>query len=223
MVARSNVQMKSTVYTNSTLTSNCRVLNRLKNENNQKRNKAHRMSRSDMSVASNTGNSVASSCISVSSRNRRRNRQALQALSIEPFAGLSSSTKSTKPTKPPSSPKKWFKRRRHAKVAEDSSERENKNPMSILRNNKYHSLSGMEVRDPPPKNDTPTVRFAKGTIFQDPLQVERRKIPRTKDRLRKQRENTSIVYLVNTILPLFQCFWYRCMLGEEVITEYSLG
>ncbi len=205
MVARSTVQI--TVYTpDSTPTSNCRVLNRLKNENDKKRNKARRMSKSDMSVASNTGNSVASSCISVSSNSRRRNRQALQALSIEPFAGLSSSTKSTKPPKPTSSTKRWFKRRRNAKVAEDSSESENKNLISILRNNKYHSLSGMEVRDPPPKNDTPTVRFAVGTIFQDPFQVERRKIPRTKDRLRKQHENTSIVYLVSTIIPLFQCF-----------------
>ena len=207
MVARSNVQMRSIEYTNAP-TSNCRLVNRLKHENDCKRNKARRTSRSDRSVASNAGNSVASSCISVSSHNRRRNRQALQALSIEPFAGLSPSTKSTKRPKPTPSPKRWFKRRRNANVAEDSpsSESGSKNPESILRNNKYYSLSGIEVRDPPPKNGTLSVRFAEGTVFQDPLQVRRKRIPRTKDRLRQQRQNTSIIYLVSKILPLFQCF-----------------
>ena len=209
MVDRSNVGVMDDADNNNTSTSNCKVINRLKAENSYKKSRAREMSsRSDRSVASSACNSAASSCYSVSSRNRRRNREALiqqkvQALSIEPFAGLSTTPKATKPPKPVSSPRKWFKRRRDNKVA-DSSTSESRNPPSILRNNKYLSLSGMEERDPAPGNGGPTVRFAEGTVFQDPLIFQRRKVPRTKDRLRKQRQKSSVIHLVNRALPLFR-------------------
>lgn len=210
MIARSNVGVMDDTENNNTTTSNCKVINKLKAEISYKKSRAREMSsRSDRSVASSACNSAASSCYSVSSRNRRRNREALiqqqvHALSIEPFAGLSTTTKSTKPTKPASSPRKWFKRRRDNNKVADSSTSESRNPPSILRNNKYLSLSGMEERDPAPGNGGPTVRFAEGTVFQDPLIFQRRKVPRTKDRLRKQRQKSSVIHLVNRALPLFR-------------------
>ncbi len=210
MVDRSNAGVVYNAENNAS-TSNCKVIKRLKAENSYKKSRARQMSsRSDMSVASSACNSAASSCVSVSSHNRRRNREALlqqrvQALSIEPFSGLSTSTKPKKPPKPSSSPRKWFKRRRDNKVADSSSSTsESRNPASILRNNKHLSLSGMEDRDPPPGNGGPSVRFAEGTVFQDPCLLQRRRVPRTKDRLRKQRQKTSVVHLVNRALPLFR-------------------
>ena len=211
-------------------TGSCKILKRLKEENQQKT--ARTTTSSANSVASSiTGSTFGGSNTSVSSSMRRRNREALrskqtQIMSMAELAGFSATTKSKKNKKEKSTDNKisWFKR----KVKDSTPKRTNKvadwsvtisavnsivdiasvqskqlssndNIVSILRTNS-NSIS-------PPQS--PNVRFAEGTVFQDPNQTRRKKVPRIRGgkpnyQQRKQRatKKASNALSVNTDIPL---------------------
>ncbi len=214
-------------------TGSCKILKRLKEENQQKT--ARIITSSSNSVASSiTGSSFGGSIvsnISVSSSMRRRNREALrskqtQIMSMAELAGFSATTKSKKNKKEKSTDNKksWFKRKvkdskpkRTNKVADwsvtisavnsivDTASAQSKqlssndNLVSILRTNNS-SIT-------PPQS--PNVRFVEGTVFQDPHQTRRKKVPRIRGgqpnyQQRKQRaaKKASTALSVNTDTPL---------------------
>ncbi len=177
-------------------TGSCKILKRLKEENKQSKRTSSANSVSSSITSSSFGGSIVSN-ISGSSSTRRRNREALQSrqsqiMSMAELAGFSATTKSKKKK---SNEKKqssgWFKRK-----AKDATKRNNKvvdwsititevssttsnhaqhertsssdNPASILRTSRNCILPLCEN----------SVRFAEGTVFQDPNQVKRKKVPR---------------------------------------------
>eukprot|EP00531_Pseudo-nitzschia_arenysensis_P018939 CAMPEP_0116136980 /NCGR_PEP_ID=MMETSP0329-20121206/12017_1 /TAXON_ID=697910 /ORGANISM="Pseudo-nitzschia arenysensis, Strain B593" /LENGTH=341 /DNA_ID=CAMNT_0003631891 /DNA_START=312 /DNA_END=1337 /DNA_ORIENTATION=- len=177
-------------------TGSCKILKRLKEENKQSKRISSANSVTSSITGSSFGGSIASN-LSRSSSVRRRNREALQSkqtqiMSMAELAGFSASTKSKK--KKPTEKKQssgWFKRK-----VKDSTKRNNKvadwsvtitsvgsttsnhaqhertscsdNPASILR-------TSHDYIKPLCEN---SVRFAEGTVFQDPNQVKRKKVPR---------------------------------------------
>ena len=137
---------------------------------------------------------------SLGGTNRHRNRDALKRdRQTQNMFSFNTKNAKSKKTAKQATARGWFKRKlrdsslvtkRHDKVADCSvmvtsvhsapgfvQERSGDNIVSILRNSKINSQSASSV---PSEPGSPTVRFAEGTVFQDPNQVRRRKVPRIK-------------------------------------------